>query len=177
MSVVLGIIAVFHDPAAALVVDGEVAAAEEERFARRKHGKKPVAFTTWGLPVAAARWCLAAAGIRSEPVDAVAYSYHPALARRAGDDVAEHGWEDLRTRYVRRAPLLLRNAPPGLDPARVRFVAHHVAHAASASHVAGFDPRDALECFGSAPIDALVLGPCVVRHAPYAGDVAGSAAA
>jgi predicted NodU family carbamoyl transferase len=40
---VLGINSVFHDPAAALVVDGEiVAAAEEERFSRRKHGKHPV---------------------------------------------------------------------------------------------------------------------------------------
>ena len=38
---VLGVNAVFHDPAAALVVDGEiVAAAEEERFSRRKHGKR-----------------------------------------------------------------------------------------------------------------------------------------
>ena len=37
---VLGINALYHDPAAALVVDGTVvAAAEEERFSRRKHGK------------------------------------------------------------------------------------------------------------------------------------------
>ena len=48
---VLGVNAVFHDPAAALVVDGEiVAAAEEERFTRRKHGKSPVPFSTWELP-------------------------------------------------------------------------------------------------------------------------------
>jgi carbamoyltransferase len=45
---VLGINAVFHDSAAALVVDGRtVAAAEEERFSRRKHGKRPVPFSTW----------------------------------------------------------------------------------------------------------------------------------
>jgi hypothetical protein len=45
---VLGINAVFHDPAAALVVDGRVvAAAEEERFSRRKHGKRPVPFAAW----------------------------------------------------------------------------------------------------------------------------------
>ena len=50
MSKVLGINAVFHDPAAALVVDGQtVAAAEEERFTRRKHGKLPVPFATWSL--------------------------------------------------------------------------------------------------------------------------------
>ena len=58
---VLGINAIFHDPAAALVVDGEiVAAAEEERFSRRKHGKRPVPFSAWELPEQAAAWCLAA---------------------------------------------------------------------------------------------------------------------
>ena len=61
---VLGINAVFHDPAAALVVDGvTVAAAEEERFSRRKHGKPPVAFSTWELPEQSMRWCLEAGGI------------------------------------------------------------------------------------------------------------------
>ena len=61
---VLGINAAFHDPAAALVIDGvTVAAAEEERFSRRKHGKRPVPFSTWELPELAARWCLRQAGL------------------------------------------------------------------------------------------------------------------
>ena len=60
---VLGVNAIFHDPSAALVVDGEiVAAAEEERFSRRKHGKRPVPFSAWELPEAAMRWCLARGG-------------------------------------------------------------------------------------------------------------------
>src|SRR5207245_8604639 len=42
------------------------------------------------------------------------------------------GWEGLRTLYARRAPRFLASALPGLDPARVRFVPHHLAHAASA---------------------------------------------
>jgi predicted NodU family carbamoyl transferase len=47
-----GINSVFHDPAAALVIDGAVAAAaEEERFTRRKHGKRPVAFSAWEQPL------------------------------------------------------------------------------------------------------------------------------
>src|SRR5918998_525847 len=83
MAYVLGVNAVFHDPAAALVVDGvTVAAAEEERFSRRKHGKPPVAFSTWELPE--------------------------------------------------------------LDPARVRWVPHHVAHAASATFASGYDPCSVL---------------------------------
>ncbi|MBG0857340.1 hypothetical protein I2W78_37215 [Streptomyces spinoverrucosus] len=48
---ILGINALFHDPAAALVIDGRtVAAAEEERFSRRKHGKQPMPFSAWELP-------------------------------------------------------------------------------------------------------------------------------
>jgi carbamoyltransferase len=139
---VLGINAVFHDPAAALVVDGEIiAAAEEERFSRRKHGKPPVAFATWELPEQAMRWCLEHAGLGPAELDLVAYSYDPALAPGAdrisadtatGRSVVTDDWEGLRTLYAQRAPLFLRTALPGLDPSCVRYVPHHVAHAASA---------------------------------------------
>ncbi len=136
---VLGINAVFHDPAAALVVDGEtVAAAEEERFSRRKHGKVSVPFSTWELPERAAAWCLAEAGLAPADLDAVAYSYDPELAPQPNGDLTADGWEGLRTLYARRAPGFLRTALPGLDPARVHFVPHHVAHAASAYLAAPF---------------------------------------
>jgi carbamoyltransferase len=136
---VLGINAVFHDPAAALVVDGvTVAAAEEERFNRRKHGKDPLAFSTWELPERAARWCLEHAGLEPGGLDAVAYSYDPDLAPVDGEATHDE-WEGLRTLYTRRAPLFLRSALPGLDPAKVRFVPHHVAHAASAHLASPFD--------------------------------------
>src|SRR4051794_8931340 len=98
---VLGINGVFHDPAAALVIDGViVAAAEEERFSRRKHGKSPVPFSTWELPEQAARWCLAHAGLTPSDLDAVAYSYEPRLARNASGDITADEWEALRTLYV-----------------------------------------------------------------------------
>jgi carbamoyltransferase len=133
MARVLGINAVFHDPAAALVVDGEtVAAAEEERYSRRKHGKQAVPFSAWELPEAAARFCLEQAGIAAEEVDAVTYSYDPSLATPLGDDVTADEWEGLRTLYAERAPRFLATALPGLDPATFRFVPHHVAHAGSA---------------------------------------------
>src|SRR5919108_6201875 len=129
---VLGVNAVFHDPAAALLSDGEiVAAAEEERFSRRKHGKPPVPFSTWELPEQAIAWCLEHAGLSVDDIDVVAYSYDPGLAPAPNGDITERGWEDLRTLYVRRTPLFLRTVLPGLDPTRVRFVPHHLAHAAS----------------------------------------------
>jgi carbamoyltransferase len=137
---VLGINAAFHDPSAALVCDGKVvAAAEEERFSRRKHGKEPVPFSAWELPERSARWCLEQAGLEPAELDAVVYAYDPALASVRSDDPIAARWEGLRTLFAERAPLFLKTALPGLDPSRVRFVAHHVAHAASAFLAAPFD--------------------------------------
>ena len=137
---VLGINALFHDPSAALVVDGvTVAAAEEERFSRRKHGHRPVPFAAWELPEQAAAWCLTSAGLEPADLDAVAYSYDPSLARTAEELGVDDPWDWLRQRYARSAPGFLATALPGLDPAVVRFVPHHVAHAASAALAAGGD--------------------------------------
>ncbi|HET9382726.1 MAG TPA: carbamoyltransferase C-terminal domain-containing protein [Streptomyces sp.] len=134
---ILGINALFHDPAAALVVDGRtVAAAEEERFSRRKHGKRPVPFSAWELPEKAAAWCLRHAGLRPRDLDAVTYSYDPSLARPARECGLDDPWDHLRQTYAREAPGFLRAALPGLDPAIVRFVPHHMAHAASGAFAA-----------------------------------------
>jgi predicted NodU family carbamoyl transferase len=101
---VLGVNAVFHDPAAALVCDGvAVAAAEEERFSRRKHGKSPVPFSTWELPEASARWCLESAGLAPEDLDAVAYSYDPGLAPQPdGDEANRRDKEDEAFAFPRK---------------------------------------------------------------------------
>ena len=137
---ILGVNAVFHDPAAALVVDGEiVAAAEEERFTRRKHGHANVPFAAWELPEAAMKWCLKEAGLSVDDLDVVAYGYDPSLATPVNGKVHVENWEPLRTLYAERAPLFLRTALPGLDERKVRFVAHHVAHAASAALAAPYD--------------------------------------
>jgi carbamoyltransferase len=131
---VLGVNALFHDPAAALVVDGvTVAALEEERLTRRKHGHRPVPFAAWELPELAARWCLERAGLEASDLDAVAYSYDPRLAEPADQLGLDDPWDHLRQTYARHAPGFIASALPGLDPASVRFVPHHVAHAASAA--------------------------------------------
>jgi carbamoyltransferase len=130
---VLGINAVFHDPAAAVVVDGRiVAAAEEERFSRRKHGKRPVPFSAWELPEQAMRWCLAEAGLAPRDLDAVGYSFDPTLCEPPDRLGLDDPWDGLRQEYARRAPAFIADVLPGLDPGLVRFVPHHVAHAASA---------------------------------------------
>jgi carbamoyltransferase len=167
MSVVLGINAVFHDPAAALLVDGRVvAAAEEERFSRRKHGKIAVPFSTWELPEQAATWCLEHAGLTPGDIDAVSYSYDPDLL---GPDEPEltvgqltsGEWEPLRSLYARRTPSFLASALPGLDPAVVRFVPHHIAHAASAYLAAPYADSSVLVVDGRGEIASHLAGRAV----------------
>ena len=59
--ITLGINAAFHDSSAVIVRDGQlIAAAEEERFTRIKHAKRPLPFTAWELPFHAVDFCLAA---------------------------------------------------------------------------------------------------------------------
>src|SRR4051794_16833080 len=85
----LGINAAYHDSSACLVREGRVvAAAEEERFTRIKHGKRPIPFSTYELPFNAIEYCLREAGIRLVDVDHVAYAYDPYLLLRAHRDDA-----------------------------------------------------------------------------------------
>src|SRR3954452_20599842 len=114
---VLGVTALFHDPSVALVVDGQVvAAAEEERFSRRKHGHRPVPFAAWELPEQAALWCLELGGLEVADLDAVYYSYDPALAEPADTLGLHDPWDHLRQPYAREAPGFLTEALPGLRP-------------------------------------------------------------
>jgi carbamoyltransferase len=157
---ILGINALYHDPAAALIVDGRiVAAAEEERFSRRKHGKRPVPFSAWELPELSAAWCLEQAGLTPGDLDAVTYSFDPALHLPPEQLGVFDPWDELRQRYARAAPDFLASALPGLDASQVRFVAHHVAHAASAGLAAPFDGDCAV----------LVLDGRGERHSSLAG--------
>src|SRR5262245_32194655 len=70
VTAILGLSAYYHDSAAALVVDGEiVAAAQEERFSRRKHDS--------GFPSRATEYCLEQAGLRANQLDFVAFYDKP----------------------------------------------------------------------------------------------------
>jgi carbamoyltransferase len=162
---VLGINALYHDPAAALVVDGRiVAAAEEERFSRRKHGKRPVPFSAWETPDQAATWCLQQAGLRPDDVDAVAYSFDPDLWLPPTEPGLEDPWDRLRHMYAKRAGEFLGAALPGLATAKFHHVRHHVAHAASAALAAPYD--------GSCAV--LVLDGRGERHSHLAGMYTGA---
>ncbi|MFI6427919.1 carbamoyltransferase [Promicromonospora sp. NPDC050880] len=156
---VLGVNALFHDPSAALVVDGQIlAAAEEERFTRRKHGKRPVPFAAWELPEQAARWCLEVGGLEPGDLDAVAYSFDPALARPSEEMGLPDPWDWLRLRYAERAPWFLATALPGLSPDAVRFVPHEVAHAASAALASPFEACSVMSLDGRGERSSFLAG-------------------
>ena len=142
---VLGINALYHDPAAALVVDGQVvAAAEEERFSRRKHGKRPLPWSAWELPELSAAWCLAEAGVTPADLDAVTYSFDPRLMPSPEETGLNDQGDVLRKHYAQQAPSFLAHYLPGLSEDRVRYVPHHVAHAASAGLAAPYPANSVL---------------------------------
>jgi len=163
----LGINAAYHDCSACLVRDGVViAAAEEERFTRIKHGKRPVPFSTWQLPFHAIDYCLQEAGIALADVQHVAYSYNPSLLLGKHDGQANitlplepsaHAssdwlspWDPLFLSSIVNAPRQLASGAPHHLKKRFRdvrhdgpfqwhFVEHHLAHEASAFLAAPFD--------------------------------------
>jgi carbamoyltransferase len=133
---------VYHDSAAALLVDGKlVVAVEEERFSRIKHGKLPNVDNPHQFPERAIRFCLNYAGLTAGDIDHVAYSFDPQLRRTR---FRPEWWEDprfeetflLRLGQVRgiAEELLGRSLRQ-----RFHFVPHHLAHAASAYYPSGFD--------------------------------------
>src|SRR5688572_28942786 len=164
----LGINAAFHDSSACLVEDGQVmAAAEEERFTRIKHGKRPVPFSTWELPFHAIDYCLREAGIQLTDVGHVGYAFDPAILVRGSLDQAtftlplqpsahpvpaewEAAWDPLFVASMVNAPRHLASGAPHHLAARFKgaradgpfqwhFVEHHVAHAASAFLASPFE--------------------------------------
>lgn len=138
--ITLGINAAYHDSSAAIVIDGRtMAACEEERFTRVKHGKRPLPFSAWELPFNAIAQCLASCGATMDEVDHVAYSFDPGLflgadyagssgfslpwqpsaeapaghAANADGGADWHGaWDPVMAAYVVNAPRLLRDAVP-----------------------------------------------------------------
>jgi carbamoyltransferase len=69
---ILGISAFYHDSAAAIIEDGKIiAAAQEERFTRKKHDP--------GFPTNAVKFCLQYGGVRIDQLDAIAFYDKPLL--------------------------------------------------------------------------------------------------
>lgn len=138
---VLGINCVYHESSACLLADGDiVAAAEEERFNRVKHGKQARADNPDELPVAAIEFCLAAAGIGPGDVEHVACAGDLETMVEVYERELPSPWSDrddeaLFVKTLSNIPRRLREL--GFN-GEFHWVPHHTAHAASAYFVSPF---------------------------------------
>lgn len=160
MSVILGISAFFHDSAATLVVDGRiVAAAQEERFTRRRH--EP------GFPTAAIAACLESGGRTAAEIDYVGF-YEKPLTK----------FDRLLQTYLSGAPRGLRSFSKAMPSwltekllvnrairrslpeyhRRVVYANHHESHAASAFFPSPFDEAAILTIDGVGEWQTASLG-------------------
>jgi len=143
---ILGIGISWHDPSAAILVDGKVVAAvEEERFLRKKHASNEV-------PVNAVRYCLETAGLGPDDIDLVAFPWSLAAFKT-------HAWTNVRRNFRRNPSKALRYLYRGAHQfevmdrglkdclrrcgfdagTEIEYVEHHLAHASSAYHLSGHE--------------------------------------
>ena len=153
---ILGISAFYHDSAASIIVDGEiVAAAQEERFTRKKHDE--------GFPVLAIQFCLKQSGLTLDQLDAVVFYDKPLLK-----------FERLLETYYAFAPKgfksflmaipvwlkdkmflkkLIRDELKKVEPydkkkLKLLFPEHHLSHTASAFYPSPFEESAVLTIDG-----------------------------
>jgi len=138
---ILGISCYFHDAAAAILQDGQlIAAAEEERFTRKKHD--------YNFPQNAIDFCLRAVGIRAQDLDYVAFFEKPFLKFERLLLTSLQMFP--RSRRVFREAMItwlgdklwiksLLQARLGIASDRVLFSEHHLSHAASAFFCSPFE--------------------------------------
>ncbi|HKU43388.1 MAG TPA: carbamoyltransferase [Polyangiales bacterium] len=148
---ILGISAFYHDSAACLVRDGTIlAAAEEERFSRKKHDS--------AFPERAVAYCLAEAGARAADLDLVVFYEKPLLKFDRLLETylayAPRGWKLAKLGlplWIRQRLHLPRELDRGLGGGyrgRYVFTEHHEAHAASAFFPSPFDEAAILSLDG-----------------------------
>jgi carbamoyltransferase len=144
---ILGLSAYYHDSAAALVVDGQViAAAQEERFSRRKHDS--------GFPLQSIEFCVQFAGLKPGDIDFVAFYDKPFLKFERLLETylafAPAGFQSFRQalplwikeKLFQKGLLAkeLKELLPGVDwESRLLFSEHHLSHAASAFYPSPFE--------------------------------------
>jgi carbamoyltransferase len=152
---ILGISAFYHDSAAALIEDGRiVAAAQEERFTRRKHDP--------AFPHSAITYCLGEAGITANSLDHVVFYDKPFLKfERLLETyiaLAPRGYRSfkmsiplwLREKLFQKSLLRdeLKKFVDDFDTSRLLFCEHHLSHAASAFYPSPFESAAVLTMDG-----------------------------
>lgn len=153
---VLGISAYYHDSAAALIVDGDIAAAaQEERFTRKKHDP--------GFPARAVEFCLKQGGITLDDVDHIAFYDKPLLKFERLLETylafAPRGFESFRMSipvWLKEKLFLGNLLTKSLKPlgtrkdveSRILYSEHHLSHAASAFFASPYEEAAVLTMDG-----------------------------
>jgi carbamoyltransferase len=145
MTAILGISAFYHDSAASLIVDGEIiAAAQEERFTRKKHDSS--------YPVNAINYCLSEAGLSLERIDYITFYDKPFLKFERLLETyvafAPKGFKSFRIAmpvWLREKLFLkdilvkeIRKIDKNFNNNKLMFGEHHLSHAASAFYASPF---------------------------------------
>ncbi len=144
-----GMLAWMHDSAAAIVKDGKIiATAEEERFNRLRHSR--------GNPQKAIKYCLDEAGIMMSDVDIIAMGQNPyAPYTRFRPSLTPFGivrdFANLAIfKYFQKERKKETNA-------KIKFIDHHLAHAASTYYCSGYDEANVLTIDGSGETESFVF--------------------
>ena len=146
MTAILGISAFYHDSAAVIIIDGEIiAAAQEERFTRKKHDSS--------YPTNAINYCLSEAQLLFEQLDHIAFYDKPFLKFERLLETyvafAPKGWQQFRIAmpiWLSEKLFLknmitkeIRKVYPEFDSETLLFGEHHLSHAASAFYASPFE--------------------------------------
>ena len=146
MTAILGLSAFYHDSAAALIIDGEIiAAAQEERFTRKKHDPS--------YPVNAINYCLLEAGLTLDKIDYITFYDKPFLKFERLLETyvafAPKGFQSYRMAMPiwLREKLFLKNmlikeikkVDKNFNSNKLMFGEHHFSHAASAFYASPFE--------------------------------------
>jgi carbamoyltransferase len=161
LTAILGLSAYYHDSAAALVVDGRiVAAAQEERFTRKKHDA--------GFPSHAVEYCLREANLSIDQIDYAVFYDKPLLKFDRLIETylafAPGGFESFRKAipiWIKEKLFQDRELRQGLKGGykrRFLYAVHHVSHAASAFFPSPFEEAAILTLDGVGEWSTATLG-------------------
>ncbi|MCP5102971.1 MAG: carbamoyl transferase [bacterium] len=160
---ILGINSVYHESSAAVIADGKIiAAVEEERFNRRRHGKDAVVDNTPILPYQSIDYCLKEAGITLAEVKWIGYSFSIDEREKKKEYLLSHGpvlsggykterGEGIFRGFNKLVPKLLA-IRYGMNEdevsKRFHYLDHHLCHLASAYYASPFDEAAVLSIDG-----------------------------
>ncbi len=157
--IILGISALYHDAAACLVVDGEIiAAAQQERFSRKKHDLN--------MPIDAIKFCLNEGKISAKNIDYIVFYDNPLLTLdrymknilatgKDSKDVIERSYQSMFSQK-----LWVHNVIHNIldTKAKVLVCEHHISHAASAFYPSPFKEAVIITLDGVGEWDTTTIG-------------------